>query len=350
MRSLLVAAAMCLALCAWALANDDYDIKVYPCPRTNAPVAVDGQLNEAAWESAPLVTGFTQYNRPVLVDPQTSLRVMYDDANLYFGVTCDEPRMDKLTAVGHARDSGEVFHGEAIEIFVDPDHDQRTYYQFGINAAASIYDSRLTDPAWSAKVRAATVLGEKAWTVEVAIPWADLGVAPQTGWLFSLNVCRDRLLGTDRQWSNWAQTAANFHDPLRFAPAVLSPDAQRLGELEAEYRKGGRAGAIVLCGPESLTEAAYRVLGRNALVASGELLDTMQQAAAQEREAGAREVMAARIADYRKELEGFNASIHGGKPVGTDDWKQMTFRLAQMRGELDRLSWEARLAALISEL
>jgi len=350
MRSFLTAAAVCLALGAVAHADDQYDIKVYPCPRAGGGVVVDGRLTEAAWERAPLVSGFTRYDKPELVEPQTSLRVMYDESNLYFGVVCDEPRMDKLTAVGHARDSAEVFHGEAIEIFVDPDHDQRTYYQFGINAAASIYDSRLTDPAWSANVRAATVLGDDAWSLEVAIPWADLGVAPENGAVFSFNVCRDRLLGPDKQWSNWSQTAANFHDPLRFAPAVLSPDAKRLGELEGEYRRGGRDGAILLCGPPSLTEAAYRGLGLRALAAADKLLDGMQETLAQEREAGARDEMAGRINSYRQELAGFATGIEGGKPLGADAWKQMTFRLAEMRIELDRLVWEARLSALISSI
>ena len=40
-----------------------------------------------------------------------------------------------------------------------------------------------------------------------------------------INVCRDRYLGADRQWTNWSQTAANFHDPERFGHLVLSPTA-----------------------------------------------------------------------------------------------------------------------------
>ncbi len=348
MRTTALLAALASVAIAAVGHADDYDIRVYPCPRFDRAIAVDGALTEAAWDRAPLVGGFTHYDKPELIEPRTALRVAWDDSFLYFGVVCEEPNMARLTPVGHARDSREIFHGETIEIFVDPDHDHQAYYQFGINAAASVYDSIRSDPTWSADVRAATVLGHDGWSLEVAIPWADLGVAPEPGHVMGFNVCRDRYLGPNKQWMNWSQTAANFHDPERFGHAVLSPDAHRLGELEAEYRRGGRDGAIVFHGPPALVEASYRALGARALAAVGALLDGMEDALAQERDEGAREELARRIGEYRAELTGFADTIEGAGPLGAEAWNQMTFRLAEMRVELDRVIWEARLAALIS--
>ncbi len=315
MRTASLAAVICLGLCAAVWAEDQYDIKVYPCPRAYAAVVIDGDLSEADWNRAPLVSGFTLHNKPELVEPQASLRVMYDDTNLYFGIVCEEPLMDRLTPVSHARDSHDVFHGEAIEIFVDPTHDHGTYYQFGINAAASIYDSFRTDVSWSADVHAATVLGADSWTLEVAIPWADIGVTAEAGAVIGFNVCRDRQLGNEKLWANWSQTKANFHDPERFAHAVLSPDAQQLGTLEAEYRKGGRDGAIVFLGPSALTQAAWRTLVRGALVASGTTLTEMDKLLDQENETGAREEFANRIADFRTELAGYADQVESGTPL-----------------------------------
>ncbi len=339
-----------LTLAATCHAQDQYDIRVYPCPRAEGAITIDGMLDEAAWRRAPLSGGFTYYNRPELIEPQTAVRVLWDEEYIYFGVVCAEPNLGKLSQVGHARDSREVFHGETIEIFVDPDHDQRLYYQFGINAAASIYDSVRTDPSWSAHVRAATTIGEGAWTLEVAIPWADMGAAPEVGQVVGFNVCRDRYLGADKQWSNWAQTAANFHDPERFGHAVLSPDAARLGALEAEYRKGGRIGAIVFEGPPALVDAAYRMLARHSIADGDALLTQVAEAFADDRQEGASDELARRIAGYRAELTGFAEQIDGGQPLGLDTWKQMTARLAGMRAELDGVIWEARLAALISTI
>ncbi len=350
MRTASLAAVICLIACASAQADDSYDIKVYPCPRAYAAVVIDGALNEADWNRAPLVSDFTQFNKPELVEPQTSLRVMYDDTNLYFGVICDEPRMDKLTPISRARDSSEVFHGEAIEIFVDPTHDHGTYYQFGINAAASIYDSLRTDVSWSADAHAATVLGEDSWTLELSIPWEDLGVTPKAGAVIGFNVCRDRQLGAEKLWANWSQTKANFHDPQRFGHAVLSPDAQQLGALEAEYRKGGRDGAIVFLGPSALTQAAWRTLVRGAFANSGATLTEMEKLLDQENEAGAREEFAKRIAGFRADLAGYADQVESGKPLDVDTWKEMTTRMAQMRTGLDRLVWEARLTALLATI
>jgi len=349
MRSLTIAITP-LLLAVAACAQDSYDIRVYACPRADGPIAIDGVLDEAAWQRAPLSGDFTFYNKPELIEPQTGLMVTWDDAHIYFGVVCPEPNLDKLTQVGHARDSREVFHGETIEIFVDPDHDQGVYYQFGINAAASIYDSVRTDPSWSADVQAATSMGERAWMLEVAIPWADMAWTPEAGQVVGFNVCRDRYLGTDRQWSNWSQTAANFHDPERFGHAVLSPDAIRLGELEAEYRKGGRTGPIVFEGPPALVDAAYRALARRSLDHSAELLAGIEGALVEDEQQGASEELARRLAAYRTELSGFAEQVEGGEPLTPDAWHQMTARLAEMRAELDRVIWEARLAALISTI
>ncbi len=350
MRNASLAAVICVGLCAAVWAEDQYDIKVYPCPRAYGTVAIDGDLGEADWSRAPLVSGFTFHNKPELVEPQASLRVMYDDTNLYFGVVCDEPRVDKLTPISRARDSREVFHGEAIEIFVDPTHDHGTYYQFGINAAASIYDSFRTETSWSADARAATVLGTDSWTLEVAIPWADMGVKPEAGAVIGFNVCRDRQLGVEKLWANWSQTAANFHDPERFAHAVLSPDAQKLGALEEEYRQGARTGPIVFLGPPALTQAAWRALVRRALAASGATLGDMEKLLEQENEEGARAEFAKRIADFRTELAGYADSVESGKSLDVDTWKEMTARMAQMSSGLDRMVWEARVAALLSTI
>jgi len=339
-----------LSLAATCHAQDQYDIRVYPCPRADGAITIDGVLDEAAWQRAPLSGDFTFYNKPELIEPQTGLMATWDDAHIYFGVVCPEPNLDKLTQVGHARDSREVFHGETIEIFVDPDHDQGLYYQFGINAAASIYDSVRSDPSWSADVQAATSVGERAWTLEVAIPWADMAWAPEAGQVVGVNVCRDRYLGANRQWSNWSQTAANFHDPERFGHVVLSPDAMRLGALEAEYRKGGRTGPIVFEGPPALVDAAYRALARHSIADGAELLAGVETAFGDEEQEGASEELARRVAGYRTELAGFAEQIDGGQPLSPDAWREMTARLAGMRSELDRVIWEARLAALISTI
>ena len=216
---LLVAAA-----CPWAAAADEYPVKVYPCPRLAPPPVIDGSPDDACWATAPLVSGFTRYNKPVLLDVQASFRVGYDDQCLYFAVLCDEPLAAKLTPSFAGRDSSGCFRGETIEIFLDPRHDHTDYYQFAVNLAGSFYDSHKADAYWNSAARLGTKLGAKGWTLELAIPWRDVGLAtPRPGAVVGFNVCRDRYAGGAREWSNWSQTMANFHDAPRFGHLVLSP-------------------------------------------------------------------------------------------------------------------------------
>ena len=350
-RTLLLTLAVLLgAVCAYAADGDTYEIKVYPAARAADTPVIDGNLGDAAWEKAPSVDEFTLYNKPEPVEVQTHLRVLYTDSDLLLGIRFDEPNMEMLTPVGQPRDSMGVFHGEAVEIFVDPNHDQQTYYQIAVNAAGSIYDSVKTDPTWSADVRAGVRLLNDAWTLEVAIPWADLEVEPDRGTLIGLNVCRDRYLGANKTWSNWSQTAANFHDPERFGHVVLSPSASRIGELNEELHRGGRAGPAVIYGPDAFVRAANRAIAMQAINEAEKLLARLDETRAQEADAGAREELGERIGGYRDELADFEATATGEETVTPQRWREINHRIAQMRYELKTVIWEARLSALISEI
>src|SRR3954466_6812396 len=61
---------------------------------TTAP-AIDGDLSDAAWQSAPEFTGFTQHDPDDTKPPtmRTSIRVVYDDKAIYFGARMDDPEL-----------------------------------------------------------------------------------------------------------------------------------------------------------------------------------------------------------------------------------------------------------------
>lgn len=342
-------------LVAWAwftgascFAEDHYDIKVYPCPETKTHLVIDGRLSEPAWEQAPLVGGFTRYDRPELAKVQTFVRALFDARYLYLGVVCDEPRMDKLAPVAQARDSGEVFHGETIEIFIDPNHDHANYFQFGINAAGSVYDSRKTEATWNADVRAKTRLGKGQWTLEFAVPWKDLGVTPKQSAVVGFNVCRDRYVGGAREWTNWAQTKANFHDPLRFAHLVLAPTAAQLGALGDEFRKGGRRGRIVVYGREGFADTTYRELARKAVGRFAEALADLEKTERGEPDPATRAELERRLKGYRKQLRRFQKQVGPDGSLNAAEWTRLDLRLSQLLVELHQVVWKARLAALLA--
>lgn len=346
----LVAVFLLVAGAAAALADDDYDIKVYPCPLAGEKIKVDGSLSEPAWQKAPLVGGFTYYNEARLAPVQTYFRVLYDRTYLYFGVICDEPLMKKVTPLPQARDSMGVFETEAVEIFIDPSCGRGDYYQLAVNAAGSLYDSRRTDPTWNCDAAAATKPGPDGWTLELAVPWKDLGVEATPMKVIGFNVCRDRLLGEARQWTNWSQTNANFHDPDRFANLVLSPTAEGLGRLGEELRRGGRRGAIAIYSPEGFSQATYRALGAQAVAKLEALLADLDGTRRREREPRAAAELARRLEGFRKECAGFRALIAARDSLDARAWARMSLRMGALTHELGAAIWDARLAALLSEL
>src|ERR1041385_6391580 len=56
--------------------------------RAASPITIDGDLSDAAWQSAPEFTDFTQHDpddgKPTTLP--TSVRIVYDDKAIYFGV------------------------------------------------------------------------------------------------------------------------------------------------------------------------------------------------------------------------------------------------------------------------
>ena len=343
----------CLVLfCAAAVAQagDSYTIKVYPCPRLEPAPVIDGAVADACWKKAPVVSGFTWYNKPELLAVQTSLRVGYDDACLYFGVHCDEPMVKRLSPTAAGRDTGQVFHGEAIELFVDPKHDHQSYHQLAVNLANSFYDSLRTDASWDSATKTATKIVAGGWELEVAIPWRDLGVKPKSGMVVGFNVCRDRYAGGAREWSNWAQTAANFHDPVRFAHLVLSPTDERLGTLAAEFRKGDRRGPVVIYTHEGSATKAYLAMARGSLKRLDALLDELAAEGSKERSAAAREEVARRLDAARKQVEPYRASIGAAKSLDAAAWTRMDIELNALERRLRHLLWDARLAALLKDI
>ena len=352
MRSPVTALAV-LTCVVWARgtghAEDDYDIKVYPCPRAEAPLTVDGVLDEPAWQAAPLVSGFTWYDKPDLLPVQAFFRVLCDDEQLYFGIVCDEPLIDKLAPVAQARDTHAVFEGETVEIFIDPKHDG-SYYQFAANAAGSVWDSRASDTTWNAAVTAAAKVdpAAKQWSLEFAVPFRDLGIAPAEGAVIGFNVCRDRHLGSGREWSNWAQTQANFHDPERFAHLVLAATPERLAQLAPEFRKGERHGRLVIYSSEGFANTSYVAMARDSLKRVEAQIASLEQVAEQQRDAATREELTKRLQAYREEIEPFQEQVAAGKGLDAEGWMRIDVRAEQLTRELGEALWAARLAALLS--
>lgn len=334
-----------LLLASVALAEDEFAIQVYPCPRATTAPVLDGALDDAVWQTAPVVSGFTIYGKDTLAGVQTSFRVLYDDKCLYFGIHCDEPEMKKLSPTVFARDEHGIFGNEAIELFVDPDHTHERYYQLAMNAGASLYDGRGEDTSWNSDTIVKSHLSGDFWSLEVAVPWASLNARPQPGKVVGFNVCRDRNLG-DKEWTNWSRTQTGFHDPARFAHLVLGGTAEQIGKLASELRRGDRTGPIIVYSSEGFSKRTYSQLAAAAFADLSKLLDDLQAEQAREQDPAAAAELGKRISESRQQVSSLQQRCAGAPDAAA--WARLDIDIQKQIRALKKVVWEARLSALLS--
>ena len=245
-------------------------VRTYDCYRTPVPLAIDGRLDESAWEQVTWSTPFVKMDTGAPVELDTRVALLWDDTYLYAGFRLEDHDIWGSMTAFHSH----VYrHDSDAEIFVGGDG---VYYELGTNAINTIYEVFWTwlDPVVQRRdadtlhrffstehflyfmPRAGAQLGrfgelawelpglrhavqvdgtlncpeivDRGWTVEFALPWkglAPLGlvIPPRDGdvWRIGASRCqhfRDAE-GNDLaiDWS-WNQHGAiNMHVPERWS-------------------------------------------------------------------------------------------------------------------------------------
>jgi len=145
--------------------------------RTEAPIVIDGVLDEPGWAEAQIATDFINYKTERPAFEQTLVRVLYDNEHLYIGFECLEPEPEKIVAVQRKYDQ-ELDGDDRVEIRVDTFHDHRRAYVFAVNTLGTRYDARIGvfefDDSWGCDWTVACRVDEDRWYAEIAIPIANL--------------------------------------------------------------------------------------------------------------------------------------------------------------------------------
>lgn len=165
---------------------------------TGASIRVDGQLDEAAWQDAPVAEGFVQ-RRPNPGAPsnlRTEVRVHFGEGVLYVAARMfDAP--DSIAAQLSRRDATGTY-SDWFTVMLDSDLDRRSAFTFavsprGVRRDGITTEAGRTDLTWDAVWEARTAVDSLGWTAELAIPLSQLRFSPgQTTWgvNFSREVAR----------------------------------------------------------------------------------------------------------------------------------------------------------------
>ena len=193
-------------------------------------IQLDGLLDEAVWQAAPVSSGFRQQepDEGAPATERTEVRVVYDEATLYVGITAYDSDPDAVIARVLQRDR--VMRGadfgrfnfttdDGVAILFDTFHDHRNAMIFATNPNGAEFDALLSDEGgevnvdWRGVWRVAAKRTADGWSAEFAIPFRTLRYpsdAAAATWGF--NVFRSiRRKNEDVLWRSWSRNNEGFN-------------------------------------------------------------------------------------------------------------------------------------------
>jgi hypothetical protein len=150
-----------------------------PAVRFSAPPAIDGDLADLCWATAPRADRFSDnlYGSPVA--DQTVAYLGYDEKYLYVGFHASDSQPQKIVAQQTKRGAslaGDDSFTFSIDTFNTHKRDDRS--SFSINPlgtqVANLASGRGTKLEWEGAWKSAARITPDGWSGEMAIPWSIL--------------------------------------------------------------------------------------------------------------------------------------------------------------------------------
>jgi hypothetical protein len=217
--------------------------------RVEQPPTLDGRGDDAAWQNAIVLEEFRQSEPSEAGEPAfpTSVRVVYDERNLYVLVRASDPHPDSIVSRLSRRDINT--NSDQIGLIIDAYHDRRTGVMLGVNPAGVRYDAvvfqdNVTDAAWDGVWEAATRIDSAGWVAEFRVPFSQLRFNDQPEHVFGFGVWRD--IGRRSQKDVWPPTFRSSRQAL----------ASQLGTIEgfAGIRRSSKLELLPFVTTQNVTE------------------------------------------------------------------------------------------------
>jgi predicted phosphodiesterase len=188
---------------------------------------LDGILDDTAWQSAEIITGFQMDKAGDPAEVQTWVRTLFDKENFYVGVHCEEPNPENLVALA----TGSIpftWGDDDIEIFLDVNHDKATYARAFVNCAGTTFSSLPGEGLCDAFFDQSVHVGKDYWAAEFRIPFKNLGVEdmPTSATIWGFNVRRHRQK-PQRVQSDWVKMQNVPYEPWRFGVLRFIPEGYK---------------------------------------------------------------------------------------------------------------------------
>ncbi len=162
----------------------------------NEPIVIDGHLTEDIWKNGPVITRFVQREPREGGAPteSTEVRIAYDDEAVYIGARMYDSSPDSIISRLGRRDAD--LSADLFGVFIDPYHDRRSGFYFGLNPAGTYYDGTLynddwDDSSWDGVWEGRTSVDSGGWTAEFRIPFSQLRFQKKSEYIWGINFRRD---------------------------------------------------------------------------------------------------------------------------------------------------------------
>ena len=112
----------------------------------NSNIKIDGILDEPDWEKTSAYDGYFFQQQPfdrIPSSDKTSVKILVDNGNLYFGISCICAEPHKIIAKAMRRDAM-LWSDDYVELFLDTYHDGRNSFYFSTNPLEA---PKLNNPA-----------------------------------------------------------------------------------------------------------------------------------------------------------------------------------------------------------
>ena len=200
--------------------RDSAQVRIARAARRKGNIAIDGKLDEPAWQDAPVIDDFTQSYPKQGAKPtdRTEARVLYDDAALYVGIRMFDAHPDSIVAQLARRDASGIY-SDWVHVIIDSYHDRRTAFRFTTNPRGvkkDVYTSNdfNEDTNWDAVWEVATRIDSLGWVAEYRIPLSQLrfgGGASGQDRVWGFQIMRDIARRNERDsWSPWTPQSSGF--------------------------------------------------------------------------------------------------------------------------------------------
>ncbi len=146
-------------------------------PRVGAPPVLDADLSDPCWETALVISDFSQpQTRDAPVQP-VEMFLGYDDRALYIAAIAYEANTNLIVAT-RVEDDDCVWCDDSIEIWIRDPLDRSRFDQFitsPLGTRETVFKRRVRADGAEPRWRVAAGIRDDAWVAELAIPFSDLG-------------------------------------------------------------------------------------------------------------------------------------------------------------------------------